>query len=446
MINSIEGGLAEFLIVLDRHIIQQSQGATGMALLHTRGELLHVQRDVEPLAIWWVGAEPGIKEEEAPPPLQDQLEKLKEEFRGLMTDQTRAMEDQKAREDAKLNALYAKLAEDQRAHHARQANELKEAGRKGIRASVAYTQGARSDLASQFYNVATQIDNIANNTDLGKANQQAHAASVLLANIAHNADMGNANQQASTSSMLLAGRADGAAADRRAPPAVHWARGCQDNASVEGHTARVLAVPSMTQGARFSDLGQPQGGGWRGGQAGRQGNAANAADNQRRGNRPGGIRPRTPRKDAKGNIIRRYGEKPQTDWEDLDPSCQAPFLAGYGFTAANWEEKAKEPCGICSQEGEVDHDWGHCIYVWSCSGAGRKYLGEAKAADKMAALFGSSTLVVRELLAANPTVSESLVAVMLAVDVDEDEPIDSLLALVFEASNFAERVHNCGSD
>ena len=73
-------------------------------------------------------------------------------------------------------------------------------------------------------------------------------------------------------------------------------------------------------------------------------------------------------------------------------------------------------------------------------------LGEAKAADKMVALFGSSTLVVRELLAANPTVSESLVAVMLAADVDEDEPIDSLLALVFEASNFAERVHNCGSD
>ena len=416
-----------------------------MALLQNRGELLHVQREVEPLAVCWVGTEPGMQEEEPPPPLQDQLQKLKEEFRGLMTDQTRALEEQKAGGDAQLSALYAKLAEEQRVNAARQVNELKEAGREGMRASVAYTQGARSDLASQFYNVATQIDNIANNTDLGKANQQAHAASVLLANIARNAEMESASKQASTSSVLLTGMAGGAAADRRASTAAHWARGCQDDTCVEDHIDRVLAVPGMTQGTRFSDPG-PQGSGWRGGQASRQSTAANATDAQRRGNRPGGIRPRTPRKDAKGNIIMRYGDKPQTDWGDLDPSCQAPFLAGYGFTAANWAEKAKEPCGICSQEGEVDHDWGHCIYVWSCSGAGRKYLGEAKAADKMAALFGSSTLVVRELLAANPAVSESLVAVMLAADVDEDEPIDSLLALVFEASNFAERVHNCGSD
>ena len=189
----------------------------------------------------------------------------------------------------------------------------------------------------------------------------------------------------------------------------------------------------MTQGTRFDDQkGQPQGSGWTGGQAGRQGNATNAADSQRRGGRPGGISPRTPRKDAKGNIIMRYGDKPQTDWKDLDPSCQAPFLAGYGFTATNWAEKAKEPCGICSQEGEVDHDWGHCIYVWSCTSAGRKYLGEAKAADKMAALFGSGTLMVKELLIANPTTAESLIAVMKAADIDEDEMVDSLPALVFE--------------
>jgi hypothetical protein len=233
-----------------------------------------------------------MQEEESPPPLQDQLEKLKEEFRGLMTDQTRALEEQKAGGDAQLNALYAKLAEDQRVNAARQVNELKEAGREGIRASVAYTQGARSDLASQFYNVATQIDNIANNTDLGKANQQAHAASVLLANIAHNADIESANKQASTSSVLLTGMAGDAAADRRAPTAAYWARGCQDNACVEDHTGRVLAVPGMTQGTRFSDLGQPQGGGWRGGQAGRQGNAANATDEQRRGNPAGYVRAR----------------------------------------------------------------------------------------------------------------------------------------------------------
>ena len=98
-----------------------------------------------------------------------------------MTGQTKAMEELKLSGDSRLNAVYDQLSDDQRVMQARHTQELKEASRENLRASAAYTQGTRSDLVSHFFDVATQIDNIASNADLRKAKQQAHAASVLLA-------------------------------------------------------------------------------------------------------------------------------------------------------------------------------------------------------------------------------------------------------------------------
>ena len=83
-----------------------------------------------------------------------------------------------------------------------------------------------------------------------------------------------------------------------------------------------------------------------------------------------------------------------------------PFLVGYGFRpdGTDWLSKGKEDCGLCKHDGESDHDWLHCLYLWATSEKGRKWLGDDKAAARAKDLFASPAYTVRELLGCLPAI------------------------------------------
>ena len=193
----------------------------------------------------------------------------------------------------------------------------------------------------------------------------------------------------------------------------------------EDHSpGRVLAVPGMTQGVHFAD--QRQGGGWNGssGQTtgNHQGGGWNGSGGQNKSARPSGIRPRTPRRDAKGNIIMRYLDKEQTEWENFDAKVQArPSWQGVDSQRPIGQRRPKSPVEYAAKEerltmtGATASTFGHALMRVESTWV-------RPAAEKAAALFFSGTFMVRDLLTSSPSSAGCLLAVMRAADIEGDEP------------------------
>ena len=148
--------------------------------------------------------------------------------------------------------------------------------------------------------------------------------------------------------------------------------------------------------------------------------------------------------------------KPHTPWKALPSHIQAPFLASHGFTDENWMVKGKEPCGICGPTQEADHDWLHCLFIWATTEEGRKFLGEAKAADKAQALLTTGVKSVREMRESVVAMvqeeqgpeqaqlaHDNMIAVVSIVDLDEDDTADAFFEVSDNVSNFVDRCEAC---
>ena len=92
-------------------------------------------------------------------------------------------------------------------------------------------------------------------------------------------------------------------------------------------------------------------------------------------------RRRPPARDKDNKIIMRLTNKPATPWEAL-PDFLKPHLATYGIhDKAAWEAMAEKPCQICGPD--ADHWWSRCVKVWAATGPGQKFLGAAKASERV---------------------------------------------------------------
>jgi hypothetical protein len=95
-----------------------------------------------------------------------------------------------------------------------------------------------------------------------------------------------------------------------------------------------------------------------------------------------GVPIRRPRVDSEGKPIPAAAQrKSATQWDQL-PATVHSFLASHNLTAGNWLSMGTRPCGICSAQGQCDHDWLHCVYLWALTPEGRRFLGDAKASQK----------------------------------------------------------------
>ena len=91
--------------------------------------------------------------------------------------------------------------------------------------------------------------------------------------------------------------------------------------------------------------------------------------------------PRPPRKDKDGNIIWRLTDKPATKWGDI-PDWFKSMLAGFGIQHdEDWTARAEKVCLLCGPN--ADHWWSRCVKVWASTDAGQKYLGAAKASQRV---------------------------------------------------------------
>jgi hypothetical protein len=157
-----------------------------------------------------------------------------------------------------------------------------------------------------------------------------------------------------------------------------------------------------------------------------------------------GIRPRPPRRDASGKVVKRLTDKPKTSFGSIPPRIQAPYLASMGITEGNWETKGGDPCGLCGVNGEADHAWWHCIYLWACTPEGRKFLGDAKAMEKVRDLYATAnkTLTIHELQASimderDERTAEAFVGIVNLMDYRGEDPALDFAAHVVDASCFA---------
>jgi hypothetical protein len=157
-----------------------------------------------------------------------------------------------------------------------------------------------------------------------------------------------------------------------------------------------------------------------------------------------GIRPRPPRRDASGKVVKRLTDKPKTSFGSIPPRIQAPYLASMGITEGNWETKGGDPCGLCGVNGEADHAWWHCIYLWACTPEGRKFLGDAKAMEKVRDLYATAnkTLTIHELQESimderDERTAEAFVGIVNLMDYRGEDPALDFAAHVVDASCFA---------
>ena len=166
-----------------------------------------------------------------------------------------------------------------------------------------------------------------------------------------------------------------------------------------------------------------------------------------------GVRPRQVRRGENGKIILRYTDKPPTQWDDLPSHVQAPYLLSQGMNRENWLERSKLPCGICGANGETDHSWCHCLYLWACTDKGRAFFGEAKASERAQALLEHGVRSVRDMRQqftnfittergadAAEVYEASVSAVQQAAGLNDDDTADEFFGQVYDTTMFVQRL------
>ena len=426
IINTVD--LRAFLLVLERNVIQPTPGAAGIGLLAPMTSLssaVHLvdSQPSDPLMVCSLDSSASqllAVEAELPPSEAEKLRAVIDQGLSAVADKHGQYHTEQLRS---VGQMYQKIQEE--AQHSATAqlkaveDRLAEFKQAQAEASSKFVDAQRHELAAQANLYSTQLDNVAKHTELSKAR---HAGGGAL----QSAGPPTARYQAPA--WTMAERAE-----------------CASQQCAHSDHQRVLAVQQgVSPPPRFQSARS---------QANPAGNRATAGPETPGKMRLPGLRPRQVRKDATGKIIMRYTDKPPTLWDDLPSHVQAPYLASQGMNRENWPERSKSPCGICGANGETDHSWCHCLYLWACTDKGRAFFGEAKASERAQALLEHGVRSVRDMRQqftsfiaqeSGPDAAEvyeaSVSAVQLAAGLSDDDAANEFFGQVYDATMFVQRL------
>jgi hypothetical protein len=85
----------------------------------------------------------------------------------------------------------------------------------------------------------------------------------------------------------------------------------------------------------------------------------------------------------------RLMDKPKTKYQDLSDEIRDLLSSKYNIKDADdWERAGEALCCLCGGEA-ADHYLNRCVKAWASTQAGRKFLGDARAAARVSSLTGA---------------------------------------------------------